>query len=384
LAARGGSCQARLARRAAALVVLASACVADDALRLPPAPESGLPSPLRHLTFNLSPDVSPVWSNDGRSISYVAQDLPPAIGLFLRYRIPAEGGIAVEELRTHRTASAALEPLPVQRAPRGPLVAIAFLSVAPPDCPCSSEPWPGARLLTVAVLDTSGPALPISALPQVGLALAGWSEGDTSVGSPARRPLFRVRQTSVFNRRNLDYAAAFGPSWAPDCQRLAISDGRRIIMWNVVTGELDTVPGVDEAAFPRWSPDGRRLAFTRYRDSLLTRFCALPANGDTTCFASHETAVPLGSEVWLVQPNGEGLTLVAEGEEAAWLPSGDALIVRRGGLVLVDLATGAEQPIENTEGATEPAVSPDGRRVAFVARFSGNQDLWIAELPPRP
>ena len=75
--------------------------------------------------------------------------------------------------------------------------------------------------------------------------------------------------------------------------------------------------------------------------------------------------------------------MVGPGEESAWLPSSSALLVSRGtGLVVIDLATGAEQVIANTTGAREPSVAPDGRRAAFVARFSGNQDLWTVELSP--
>lgn len=374
------SCQAAAPRLISlALVLGMAAChVADDTITLPTA---GFPTQanLRHVTFNLGPDVTPLWSPDGTMLSYVAQGQPPAaIGQWLRWRIPVEGGIAGEELQPYRTGGS-IEPLPVLRAPSGTLAALAFVRVFQGvDCGCSGEPWPMAKSLVVAALDLAAPLPAFDALPQFEVALVGREVAD-SVG----RPLYRVRFTPALARRLDDVSAAFGPSWAPDGGRLVVSDGSRLWIWNVSGGTLDSVPGVADAAFPRWSPDGTRIAFVRYpQDSVRVTSCLIPADSDVACFASHQTTVTSNAEVWVVAPDGSGLARVGLGEESAWLPSSNALLVSRlTGLVLIDLATGAEQAVANTTGAREPAVAPDGRRAAFVARFSGNQDLWTVELP---
>lgn len=376
-------CQAAAPRLISLVLVLGiAAChVADDTITLPTV---AFPTQanLRHVTFNLGPDVTPLWSPDGTMLSYVAQGQPPAsIGQWLRWRIPVEGGIAGEELQPYRTGGS-IEPLPVLRAPTGTLAALAFVRLFQGvDCGCGGEPWPMAKSLVVAALDLAAALPAFDALPQFEVALVGRQVAD-SVG----RPLYRVSFTPALARRRDDLSAAFGPSWAPDGSRLVVSDGDRLWTWRVSGGTPAPVPGVADAAFPRWSPDGTRIAFVRYpQDSVRVTSCVFWADSvanDAACFANHRTTVTSNAEVWVVAPDGSGLARVGLGEESAWLPSSNALLVRRGtGLVLVDLTNSTEQPIDNTVGAMEPSVSPDGRRAAFVARFSGNQDLWTVELP---
>ncbi|MEK6768570.1 MAG: hypothetical protein AABY85_06215 [Gemmatimonadota bacterium] len=376
-------CQAAAPRvLSLALALGAAAChVADDTISLP---TSGFPlqAGMRHLTFSSGVDLTPLWSQDGTMLSYVAQSLPPAaLGQWLRWNIPAEGGIATEEQRAYRPP-AATEPLPIVRAPSGPLAALAFLRTAANNCGCGNDPWPTVKAINVAVIDLAVAPQPFDALPKIEIALPGYQVADTF--GAARIPLFRLNFTPAFARRRDDLSAVFGPTWSPDGTRLAVSDGDQLWIWTVASGALDSVPGVRDAAFPRWSPDGTMLAFTRYpQDSVEARICFVPADGSFACFADHRTTVRTSPEVWVVAPDGTGLTMVGPGEESAWLPSSSALLVSRGtGLVVIDLATGAEQAIANTTGAREPSVAPDGRRAAFVARFSGNQDLWTVELSP--
>jgi Tol biopolymer transport system component len=361
--------------------------VADDAVTTPPArfpPQGGL----RHLTFNLGPDVTPLWSQDGTTLSYVAQGLPPTTaGQWRRWSVPAEGGVATEDQAAYRP-TVLTEPLPIVRAPSGTRAALAFLRMSGVYCFCSDEPWPTVGSIVVAAVDLAAPPLAFDALPQLDLPLAGLTPSDTTIirtpDTLANRRLHRVRLTPAFARRRDDLSAVFGPSWSPAGERLVVSDGDLLWIWTVASGALDTVPGVRDAAFPRWSPDGAKIAFTRYpQDSTRRRLCFIPADGDFLCFADHRITVRTTPEAWVVAPDGSGLTRVGDGEESAWLPSSDALLVSRTtGLVLIDLATGAERALANTVGAREPSVSPDGRRAAFVARFSGNLDLWTVELSP--
>ncbi|MDP3775167.1 MAG: hypothetical protein Q8Q85_12970 [Gemmatimonadales bacterium] len=373
--------QASAARRGVMLLLAlgAAACRASGDGFVDPQPRFPLGGGFRRLTYNLGPDLTPVWSADGKSVSYAAMGLPPAAAdQWLRVAVPVEGGTAVEEAAGYPSPFGT-EALPVARAPVGTRAAVGFLFTSGRLCPCGVEPWPTVSDLEVVIVDLPVPLQSPSSLPTLSLTLAGLQFAD-SLGLGLVRVLF----TPVFARRRDDRAAAFGPSWSPDGTRLVVSDGDRLWIWEVSTDAFAMVPGVSDAGFPHWSPDGTRIAFAHYaRDSVRTSACVFIFFGAPACYASHTTTTTIAPDVWVVAPDGAGLTRVGLGEEAAWLPASNALLVRRGtGLVLVDLSTGVEQPIAGTAGAAEPAVSADGRRAAYVSRATGNQDVWTVDLSP--
>ncbi|MDP3775166.1 MAG: hypothetical protein Q8Q85_12965 [Gemmatimonadales bacterium] len=356
-----------------------AACRTSDDALVAPQPRFPLGGGFRRLTYNSGPDLAPTWAADGKTLSYVTLGLPPgAPDQWLRVAVPAEGGTAVEDAPGYRSPFGT-EALPAVHAATGTQAAVGFLHPAGKDCSCGADPWPTVSTLVVLAVDLAGPPRSGSSLPTLNLTLAGREVGD-SLGDP----LYRILFNPVFARRRDDRAAVFGPSWSPDGTRFVVSDGDRLWVWEVSTGSLLPVPGVSDAGFPHWSPDGTRIAFAHYaRDRVRTNVCVFVFQGDIVCRARTTTTSTIAPDVWVVAPDGAGLTRVGLGEEAAWLPASNALLVRRGtGLVLVDLSTGIEQPIAGTAGATEPAVSADGRLAAYVSRATGNQDVWTVDLSP--
>jgi Tol biopolymer transport system component len=118
---------------------------------------------------------------------------------------------------------------------------------------------------------------------------------------------------------------------------------------------------------PRWSPDGRWIAFLSNREGV--------------------------DRVYLVAPDGTGLralgaagadTALSEAEPA-WSPDGTRIALtlrRRGGGARVAVADAASGRVTLVSGADEtaslPAWSPDGRHLAYTADRAGDADLRIA------
>jgi dipeptidyl aminopeptidase/acylaminoacyl peptidase len=166
----------------------------------------------------------------------------------------------------------------------------------------------------------------------------------------------------------------------------------------------------DQEHAPRWSPDGRYLAFLSSRQNehdadqlwLLDR-----AGGE----AQRVTNIPGGISEYAWAPDGRRLALIASDPPADSLPGGDStgrrpkpIVVdrfvfkydgegflgeQRDHLYLFDLATRrAELVTPGPYDETMPSWSPDGRRIAFVSRRrpefdrSDNWDLYVVDAKP--
>lgn len=118
-------------------------------------------------------------------------------------------------------------------------------------------------------------------------------------------------------------ATVVTPRFSPDGRRLAYVSyqGRRARVWvlDIATGQKRLlVPGLALTSAPRFSPDGTRIAY------------ALSANGNT--------------DIWITNADG----------------------------------TGTPQRLTSAPGIdTSPSFSPDGRRIVFESDRSGSQQLYV-------
>ncbi len=165
------------------------------------------------------------------------------------------------------------------------------------------------------------------------------------------------------------------PSVSPDGSKIAFvwnGERSRDDIFTVTVGSSKfqrLTDGPEPNVSPAWSPDGRNIAFQR-RVAAATRAVYLaPANG----------APGQGQRLLTtIQTNVAGL---------AWTPDSRNLIVPDSisggplGLYLVSVATGDRHALIEGLNAFHPAVSPDGRTLAFIADGGQPSNSTLYTLP---
>lgn len=170
------------------------------------------------------------------------------------------------------------------------------------------------------------------------------------------------------------------PALSPDGRRLAyverdFATGRAsLVVRDLVDGQTMRVSDADSIdRAPAWSPDGRRLAFARLTPASCDLFVSM-LDGSLP-----SRAAGCGNH---------------DEPQVAWTLDGRALLLSQASgdhamqgwrLARLDLSSGALAPVTrppaHTLGDHTPAVSPDGRSVAFIRRVSaGIADIFVAAL----
>ena len=147
---------------------------------------------------------------------------------------------------------------------------------------------------------------------------------------------------------------------SPDGRRLAISGTRgvshEIWLYELASGQIEAFTGHGISYLPVWNNDGDQLTYcSTFPNGVVTRSTAklLPA-----IRISDRVACPRG---WT--PDGKVLLLVSNAASRIWTLTPPDSVMRQ-------LSVGGDVEFA-------PAVSPDGRWLAFAATQSGITDVWV-------
>jgi Tol biopolymer transport system component/CubicO group peptidase (beta-lactamase class C family) len=149
------------------------------------------------------------------------------------------------------------------------------------------------------------------------------------------------------------------PLWSPDGRRLAFTRGQgggSVYVVNVDGGRERNVTRGPVRDFA-WSPDGRRIAFDSARDG--------------------------NSEIYVVDSDGGGLRRLTRNAgpdlAPAWSPDGRriAFAGSRGIHVMNADGSGQRNLMRKPTRDFAPTWSPDGRRIAFGSRRDGNAEIYV-------
>ena len=324
----------------------------------------------RNLTANEVDDTDPAWAPDGRRIAFVrGGDL---------YVMDAAGS---HVRRLTRTAAAESDPA---WSPDGRRLAFARRV---------------GRVAQIFVSDPDGRHAQQITREEAGAEDPAWSPDGRRLAGSSGGVVFTIALDGSNLQRlppaQEDDPGDTEPAWSPDGRTIAFSRALFALGTSAIwvanadgTGERRLV---GEASTPAWSPDGRRLAFVRRPHLVQDKDGIYEVGGPTVAVVAagggpKRNLLPRAARVletyggfrW--SPDG----MVYLGLH--WSPRGDRLVfARRRENRPRDLfsisarGTGLRNLTRSAAFESDPVLSPDGRRVAFVRdAITTTPTLWTA------
>ena len=157
------------------------------------------------------------------------------------------------------------------------------------------------------------------------------------------------------------------PDLSPDGSRIVfhgnrLGEGPGIYVMNCGTGEVRLLIADVEAHGPRWSPDGRQIAFTQSRGISIVE-----ADGSNV---RKIDGLPDPSSAPSWSPDGNHIAFVSRGA-VTW------------DIFAIEFGSGRVQQLTRTTDARissqGPAWSPDGSKIAFDRVQDGNFDIYVMD-----
>ena len=281
-------------------------------------------------------------------------------------------GAANQSLAAVDLASGKVTPLDL--AGTGPhYVPPGRLVFATSDGALHAVPFDVARLRVTGSPITVAQGVSVSSSGAADVAIAGGRVLAYVAGSTRRR-LVAVDRSGTVESLSEELREFDSPRFSPDGKRIALGVGllfpSDIWVYTAASRTLSRLTLGGTNMYPAWSPDGHQLLFASDGDGPMKLF-SVPADES----GKAERLLAAQDPVW----------------EGAWLPGGKGMVYRTSspttGRDVWYRSSGGDstpRPVAITPyDERMPAVSPDGRWVAYVSAESGRDEVYVRPLPPQ-
>jgi eukaryotic-like serine/threonine-protein kinase len=187
--------------------------------------------------------------------------------------------------------------------------------------------------------------------------------------APPPRRLEQVDRTGRSERLHPRISAFDDPRFSPDGRRIAFTMDGTIWLLDRLQSTLVRLTSDTAASRPAWSPDGQRVMYVR-EIGRNTDLRLITANGSASAVSVPRSRELEPWEVLFTPDGGSAIarTVASSGSRDIWL-------------IPLDSTRQAVPLLQNPANKVAPAISPDGRWLAYVSTESGRAEVYVQSFP---